>query len=79
MPYHHQSQGAIEVFNKTVQRALSVAYDNVKQEEIEWDLELNLFSFLYFYNWVLKHTPTNEDPKFVMNNFNNSLVREKLR
>ena len=35
MPYHHQSQGAIEVFNKTVQRALSVAYDNVKQEEIE--------------------------------------------
>ena len=30
-PYHPQSQGAIEVFNKTVQKALSKAYDNTKK------------------------------------------------
>ena len=64
-PYHPQSRGAIEVFNKIVQSALSFSYDNVKQKEIESDLELNLFYFLHYYNWVWKHTTTNEVPKFL--------------
>ena len=34
-PYHHQSQGAIEAFNKTVQKYLSAAYDNAKQENLK--------------------------------------------
>ena len=46
-PCHPQSQGAIEAFNKTVQRALSAAYDNAIQKN-EWNLELNLFQFLHF-------------------------------
>ena len=34
-PYHPQSQGEIEALNKTIQRALSAAYDNVIQEKDE--------------------------------------------
>ena len=37
-PYHPQSQGAIEAFNKTVQKALSAAYDNLISEKVNWDL-----------------------------------------
>ena len=44
-PYHPQSQGAIEAFNKTVQKSLSTACDNAKQENLEWDFELNIFLF----------------------------------
>ena len=33
-PYHPQSQGAIGVLNKTIQRALSSAYNNVIQENL---------------------------------------------
>ena len=47
-PYHPQSQGAIEAFNKTIQRALSAAYDNIIQEKVTWDLELNLWQFMHF-------------------------------
>ena len=50
-PYHPQSQGAIEVFNKTVQKSLSAAYDNAKNEKLDWDLEMNLFNFLHYYNF----------------------------
>ena len=32
-PYHPQSQGVIEAFNKTVQKSLSVAYDNGKDKK----------------------------------------------
>ena len=44
-PYHSQSQGFIDIFNKTVQKSLSVANDNEKQENLEWNLELNLLFF----------------------------------
>ena len=39
LPYYHQNQGAIDAFNKTVQRSLSAAYDNMKDEKIDWDSE----------------------------------------
>ena len=75
-PYHPQSQGAIEAFNKTVQKALSAAYDNLISEKVNWDLELNLFHFLHFYNWKRKHTTTQQIPKHVLDNFNNEKIRE---
>ena len=34
-------------FNKALQKSLSDAYANVKQENLEWDFELN-FSFSSF-------------------------------
>ena len=75
-PYHPQSQGAIEAFNKTVQKYLSAAYDNAKQENLEWDLELNLFHFLHFYNCKRVHTTTGQIPRYVLDNFNDAKVRE---
>ena len=48
-PYHLQNQGKIEVFNKRVQKSLSAAYENEKDERMDWDLEINLFSFLNFF------------------------------
>ena len=48
---HHPSKLRENLgFNKTVQKSLSTAYDNAKQENFEWDLELNLLHFLHFYN-----------------------------
>ena len=36
-PYHPQSQGEIEAFNKTVQKSLSAVYDNAKDEKLDWN------------------------------------------
>ena len=77
-PYHPQSQGAIEAFNKTIQRALSAAYDNIIQEKVTWDLELNLWQFMHFYNCCRKQTTTEEIPKHVMDNFNDKSLMEKV-
>ena len=33
---------------------------------------------MHYYNWFRKHTTTNKVPKFVMNNFNDSSVRERV-
>ena len=75
-PYHPQSQGAIEAFNKTVQKSLSATYDNAKDEKLNWDLEMNLFKFLHYYNCKRDHTTTGQIPKYVLDNFNNEKIRE---
>ena len=74
--YHPQSQGAIEAFNKTIQKSLSSAYDNAKDEKLDWDLEMNLFHFNHFYNCKREHTTTGQIPKYVFDNFNNEKIRE---
>ena len=73
--YHFKIQGEIEALNKTIERAFSDAYDNVIQIQYEWDLELNLFKFLHYYNCYKKYTTTGEVSKFFMNNFNDSIVK----
>ena len=75
-PYHPQSQGAIEAFNKTVQKSLLAAYDNAKDEKLDWDLEMNLFNFLHYYNCKRDHTATEQIPKYGLDNFNNEKLRE---
>ena len=47
-PYHPESQGAVEAFNKTVQDYLSDCYENDKIDGIEWDFRLPLSGFLNF-------------------------------
>ena len=54
--YHPQSQGAIEAFNKTVHKSLSAAYDNAKDEKMDWDLEMSLFHFLNSFYCKREHT-----------------------
>ena len=76
-PYHSQSQGAIEAFNKTIQKELSKTYDNTKKDENEnFDLELNLYQFLHYYNWKRQHTTTWQIPKHVMDNLNDQNIRK---
>ena len=75
-PYHHQSQGAIKAFNKTVQKYLSAAYYNAIQFNLEWDLKLNLFHFLHFYNCKRAHTTTGQITRYVLDNYNDAKVRE---
>ena len=75
-PYHPQSQGATEAFNKTVQKSLSAAYDNANQEKLDWDLEMNLFNFLHYYNCKIDHTRTGQIPKYVLDNFSSEKIRE---
>ena len=75
-PYHPQSQGAIEDLNKTVQESLSAAYDNVKDEKLDWDLEINLFNFLHYYYCKREHTTTWQIPKHVLDRFYNEKIRE---
>ena len=70
-PYHPQSKGAIEAFNKIVQKSLSAAYDNAKDEKLDLDLEMNLFNFLHYYNCKREHTTTGQISKYVLDNFNN--------
>ena len=74
--YHPQSQEAIDAFNRTVQKSLSAVYDIVKDEKLDWNLEMNLFNFLHFYNCKRKHTKTGQIPKYVLDNFNNEKIRE---
>ena len=46
------------------------------QENLEWDLELNLFNFLHFYNCKRVHTTTGQISRYVLDNFNDAKVRE---
>ena len=75
-PYHPQSQGAIEALNKTVQKSLSAAYDNAKDEKLDWDLEMNLFNLLHFYNCKSDQTTTGQIQKYVQDHLNNEKIRE---
>ena len=79
-PYHPQSQGAIEAFNKYIQNWLYRAYDNIsiyneeeKEESMKktWNLDLIINSFLHYYNWKRKHTTTGYIPREVFFNYNN--------
>ena len=76
LTYHPRSQGAIETFIKTVQQSLSAAYDNAKDEKLDWDLDMNLFNFLHFYNYKREHTTTGQILKYVLDYFNNEKIRE---
>ena len=74
--YYPQSQGAIEAFIKTVQKSLSAAYYNAKDEKLDWDLEINLFNVAHFYNCKRENTTAGQIPKYVLDNFNNAKIRE---
>ena len=65
-------------FNKTIQRVLSAAYDNIIQEKVTKDLVLNLWQFMYFYNCCRKHTTTEGKPKYVIESYNDKSLMEKV-
>ena len=42
-------------------------------------MEFNLNRFLHYYNWILKHTTTCLTLKYVIENFNDNLIRENIQ
>ena len=46
-PYHPQSQGSVEAFNKYIQNTLISAKDHQKEE---FDLDGTVIDFLQYYN-----------------------------
>ena len=50
----------------------------MKDEKLGWDLEINLLHFLNFKNCKRKHTTTGLILKYVLDNFKNEKVREKV-
>ena len=58
----------------TVQKSLSAAYDNAKNEKLDWDLEMNLINFFHYYNCKREHTTTGQISKYVLDNSNNKKI-----
>ena len=74
MPYNPKSQGAVESFNKTIQKFLESA---VYHQKKSFNLEDSVNEFLYYYN-NRKHSTTNMSPFNVMRNMDNKEVIEKV-
>ena len=78
--YHSQSQGAVESFNKTIQRFLNEAFTNsiFNWKENEWSLTLMITYFLFYYNNKLKHLTTKMTQREVLFNYINKEIIEKV-
>ena len=72
-PYHPQSQGVIETFNKYIQNWLYKAFNNISKSNEEekkqslkekWNLNLTINSFLNYYNWIRKQITTEYIPRW---------------
>ena len=71
--YHPQSQGAVESFNKTIQRFLDEAFTNsiFNWEENKLSLPLMITDFLFYNNNKCKHSTTKMTPREVLFNYKN--------
>ena len=57
--YHPQNQGAVESFNKTIQKFLNEAYtNNMFNEYVKWSLPLMVSDFLHYCNSKRVHSTT---------------------
>ena len=73
-PGHHQSQGAIEAFNKTVQNFLILA--NHAQKD-KFNLEHSIADVL-MYNNQRKHTTTKHSPIKIISNVNDEKLLDDV-
>ena len=74
-PYHPQSQGAVEAFNRTVQNYLYLAKD---MNEDEFILEDSILDFLLYYNKRV-HTTTRYSPYDIMEKKSDEKTMKKVR
>ena len=73
-PEYPQSQGEIEVFNKTVQNFLILAKDAQKDK---FNLEHSIADFLMYYNQS-KHTTMKHSPIEIMSNANDEKLLDEV-
>ena len=78
--YHPQSQGAVESFNKTIQRFLNEAFKNsiFNWEENKWSLPLMITDFFFYSNNKCKHSTTKMTPREVLFNYKNKQMIDKV-
>ena len=73
-PYHPQSQGAVESFNRTIQNFLYLAKD---MQGSEFDLNDSVYDFIMHYNNRI-HTSTKFKPQEVFQNIMNEDMKKKV-
>ena len=77
--YHPQSQGAVESFNKTIQKFLNEAYTNsvFNEKENEWSLPVVIGDFLYYNNKRI-HFTTKMIPRDFLFNFKDKNIIDEV-
>ena len=77
--YHPQSQGAVESFNKTIQKFLNEANTNsMLYGDEEWSLPLTVSDFLHYCNSKRVHSTTRMIPRKNFNQFQNKSIVEQV-
>ena len=74
IPYHPQSQGAVESFSRTIQNFLYLAKD---MQGSEFDLNDYVYDFIMHYNNRI-HTSTKFKPQEVFQNIMNEDMKKKV-
>ena len=77
--YHPQSQGAVESFNKTIQKFLNEEYTNsMFNGDEEWSLPLMVSDFLHYFNSKRVHSTTKMIPREILFNFKRKNIVEQV-
>ena len=77
--YHPQSYGAVECFNKTIQKFLNETYTNsFFYGDEEWFLPLMVSDFLHYYNSKRVHSTTKMIPKEILFNFKRKSIVDQV-
>ena len=77
--YHPQSQGAVESFNKTIQKFLNEEYTNsMLNGDEEWFLPLMVSDFLHYYNSKRVYSTTKMILREILFNFKRKSIVEQV-
>ena len=77
--YYPQSQGAVESFNKTIQKFLNEAYTNsMFNGDEEWSLPLIIGDFLHYNNSKRVHSTTKMIPREILFKFKRKSIVEQV-
>ena len=76
--YHPQIQGAVESFNKTIQKNFNWSIYSMFNGDEEWSLPLMVSDFLYYYNSKRVHSTTKMIPREILFNFKNKSIVDQV-
>ena len=77
--YHPQNQGAVESFNKAIQKFLNEAYTNsMFNGDKELSLPLMVSDFLHYYNSKRDHSATKMILREILFNFKNKNIVKQV-
>ena len=78
--YYPQSQGAVECFNKTIQKLLNETYTNsiLNENENEWSVPVMIGDFLCYYNNKRIHSTTKMIPRDFLFNYKDKNINDNV-